>query len=413
MGFIEGMTIWILALLLLAATAALGHKMGAIHASISLFGILISALLAGPLSGLIRPLLPHLGVQNPYYVHAFAPVIVFVILLILFKVGAFYAHRKVEVYYRYQTSDVKFALWERMNHRLGLCIGPINGLLYLTLLTFPIYDLSYWTTQVATSDEERFPIRMLNHAGHDLEATGMIKVARALDPLPEMYFKMADLAGLLYQNPQLKDRLASYPPFLGLAERDDFKQLGQNSDFQSAWKNHPPINQLIDNPAAAAIWQDQTKLDWIMNSVQSNYDDLVAYLQTGQSPKYSGDKFLGRWDFNVVSTLAMMTQTKPNISSQDMRGLRALWTPAYSNTVFVASADGQAFLKNLPQFKAQANKPTTYETANWQGQWQGDGGNYSLTLTSGGASRSGVASVSNVRMTIRMENDILIFDREN
>jgi hypothetical protein len=407
------MTIWILALLLLAATAALGHKMGAIRAVISLFGILISALLAGPLSGLVRPLLPHLGVQNPYFVHALAPVIVFVALLSLFKTAAFYAHRKVEVYYRYQTSDVKFSLWERMNHRVGLCIGPINGLLYLTLLMFPIYDLSYWTAQVASSDEERFPIRLLNRAGHDLEATGMIKVARALDPMPEIYFKNADLAGLLYQNPQLKDRLASYPPFLGLSERDDFKQLGQNTEFQSAWKSHPPINQLLDNPAAAAIWQDQTKLDWILNFTQTNYDDLTTYLQTGQSPKYAGDKFLGVWNFNVVSTLAMMTQTKPNVSSQDMKALRALWTPAYSNTVLVVSADGQAFLKNLPQFKAQPNKPTTYETPTWQGQWQGDGGNYSLTLTSGGASKSGSANSSGVRLTIRIENDILIFDREN
>ena len=56
------------------------------------------------------------------------------------------------------------------------------------------------------------------------------------------------------------------------------------------------------------------------------------------------------------------------------RPLRALWFPAYSNTVFVAGADGQAFLKNLPQnFKSQPNQPTTFDTATWQGQWKSDG----------------------------------------
>ena len=73
--------------------------------------------------------------------------------------------------------------------------------------------------------------------GRDLQDTGLIRVARAIDPMPEIYFKTADLAGLVYQNPQLLDRISAYPAFLSLAERDDFKKLGQNADFQAAWKN--------------------------------------------------------------------------------------------------------------------------------------------------------------------------------
>jgi len=44
--------------------------------------------------------------------------------------------------------------------------------------------------------------------------------------------------------------------FLSLAERDDFKQLGQNADFQNAWKSHSPHQPIVNNPQASAIRQN-------------------------------------------------------------------------------------------------------------------------------------------------------------
>ena len=69
MALIGGMTIWILALLLLAAGAGMGLRQGAIRVAISFVGIIISALLAWPLSGIIRPLLPHVGFHNLFVVN--------------------------------------------------------------------------------------------------------------------------------------------------------------------------------------------------------------------------------------------------------------------------------------------------------------------------------------------------------
>jgi uncharacterized membrane protein required for colicin V production len=412
MGFIVRMTILILAVVLLAASAALGHRQGAIRAAISLAGILISALLAWPFSGLVRPLLPHIGFHNPVVVWLLPPFIVFVILLSAFKSAGLLAHRKVEVHYRYQRDDLQLILWSRLNRWLGLCVGLLNGLVYLALISFVIYDFSYWTTQVASSDGERWTVRLLNRAGRDLEATGMAGVARAINPLPEIYFKTADLAGLIYQNPQLKDRLADYPPFLSLAERDDFKQLGQDVDFQSAWKNHSPIGPIRDNSHFAAIWQNESARDLVWNIIQTNLDDLQTYLQTGRSAKYEAGPLLGRWDVNIVATLGAMVQTRANVPTSEMAAMRALWSPVYTNTVFVAGADGQAFLENLPHLKVQPNQPMTFETATWQGQWKSDGASYNLTLASSGANKSATATIDGSRLTLKMESDILIFDRE-
>ena len=51
------MTIWLLAVLLLAALAALGLRQGAIRVLLSFFGIVIGGLLAGPVGHLFKPLI--------------------------------------------------------------------------------------------------------------------------------------------------------------------------------------------------------------------------------------------------------------------------------------------------------------------------------------------------------------------
>ena len=412
MVLIVCMTIWILALLLLAAGAGMGLRQGAIRVVVSFFGIILSALLAWPLSGIIRSLLPHVGFHNPIVIWLLPPFLTFVILLSLFKSVGLLAHRKVEVYYKYKTDDLQRLLWERINKRLGLCLGPLNGLAYFVLVSVIIYDFSYWTVQVASSDEEKFPIRILNRMGLDLQDTGVIRAARAIDPMPEIYFKTADLAGLIYQNPQLLDRLSAYPAFLSLAERDDFKQLGQNADFQNAWKSRSPIGPLLDNPQAQAIWRDWDKSGALWNLVLTNFDDLTSYLQTGQSVKYGKEPILGRWDFNVMASLTALAQAQANVPSSDMAAMRALWGPAYAHTTFVAGADGQAFLKNLPHFKAQPNQPTTFDTSTWNGQWKNGGNNYDVTLASSGANKFSSAMIDGSRLTLKSASDTLIFDRE-
>jgi hypothetical protein len=407
------MTIWILALLLLAAGAGMGLRQGAIRVVISFVGIIISALLAWPLAGLIRPFLPHVGFHNPVVIWLLPPFLVFVISLSLFKSLGLLAHHKVSVYYKYQPDGLQRILWDRMNKRLGLALGLLNGLAYFVLISFVIYDFSYWTMQVASSDEEKLPVRVLNRMGWDLQGTGVIRAARAIDPMPEIYFKTADLAGMVYQNPQLSDRLSAYPAFLSLAERDEFKQLGQNADFRSAWKNHSVFSQLWDTPQVEIIRQNVDTAGLVWNLVLTNLDDLQSYLQTGRSAKFSSEKILGRWDFNVMASLTALVQARANVPSSDMAAMRALWFPAYAQTMFVAGADGQAFLKNLPQhFKSQPNQPTTYETATCQGQWKKDGDSYNLSLASGGASKAATATIDGSHITLTMDGEVMIFDRE-
>jgi hypothetical protein len=100
-----------------------------------------------------------------------------------------------------------------------------------------------------------------------------------------------------------------------------------------------------------------------------------------------------------------------------MRLLRAWATQSYAKTAFVAGADGQAFLKNLPHLKTQPGKtqpgqPPATEIATWQGKWKGDGADYELSLSSGGKNQSMPAQIEDTRLTIKDDKTTLVFARE-
>jgi hypothetical protein len=409
MVLIVDMTIWILALVLLAGCIALGHKFGAINAAFTFVGIVFAGLLAAPLGTLFKHMLPLIGISNQTMVWAIGPVVSFVTVLMLFKLTGFYVHRKVEVYYKYKAGELRQALWERLNARLGACIGTLNGTAYLVLISFVIFNFSYWTVQIAPSEDETSTTKFINRLGNDLQSTGLDKVAHSLVTMPDNFYKVADLAGLICQNPQLSDRLARYPAFISLVERDDLQQLAQNSDFTNAWNSHVPTGQLLNEPAVKSILQNNELVDIVWDAVQTNLDDLMIYLNTGKSPKYASEKILGRWDFNVSTTVAMLRQARPNIPASEMRGIRALWSHFFSDTIFIAGGDGQAFLQNLPSFK-NGKLPVP---ENWKGSWTENGTNYDVTLNNNGESKSFTAQTSEVRLTLKSDKNILIFDRED
>jgi hypothetical protein len=293
----------------------------------------------------------------------------------------------------------------------------LSGTAYLVLISFLIFNFSYWTVQVATSDNESRAAKFVNRLGNDLQSTGLDKAARSLVVMDapgsktENFYKLADLAGLICQNrqtPQFSDRLADYPLFISLTERDDLQQFTQDADFTNAWSSGAPVGELLNEPAFKTILKNPELTGIVWGILQTNVDDLTVYLTTGKSPKYDGEKILGRWDFNIRTTLAMVRQARPDISATEMRSIRALWTKGYENTTFVAGGDGQAFLKNLPDFRSKPPAPAT-----WKGSWTANDTNYDLSLSGNGADKFMTAQTDGGRLTIKDNETVLFFDRED
>ena len=78
----NGMSIWILAVLVLAILALAGWRQGGILAAFSFGGILLGAFLAALVGKLFHPLLPHLGASDPLMAWALAPLCGFMLVSI-------------------------------------------------------------------------------------------------------------------------------------------------------------------------------------------------------------------------------------------------------------------------------------------------------------------------------------------
>src|SRR5689334_3459940 len=286
------MMIWLLGVLLLASLAGLGLRQGAVRVAFSLVGILLGALLAGPLGKLIKPLLGLVGTKDPLILHLLPPLLGFIIVSAIFKIAALSVHHKVDVHFKYHAGDLRLALYERLHHRLGLCLGLFNGALYFILMAWVIFALSYWTYQTATSASEPWELRLVNRLGKDLQSSGFAKVARAVDPLSESFYQTADIAGLLYNNPLLEARLSRYPAFLGLSERQEFQTLAKDQDFTNMRQRQDPIMAVLKQPGVQGILQNRDLTDAIKAALVPNLKDLQAFLETGRSAKFDPEQIL-------------------------------------------------------------------------------------------------------------------------
>jgi len=404
------MTIWLLAILLLASLAGLGFRQGAVRTAFSLVGILLGALIAPYLGKLVTPLFKAVGLKNPTLLWVLGPFVIFLIFSIAFKIAALAVHQKVDVHYKYNAGELRMALWERLNRRVGLCLGLLNGTLYIILITWVIYAFSYWTVQMASSDNDPKMVKILNTMGRDLHSTGFAKVAAAVDRLKPPFYEAADVAGLLYNNSLLEARVSRYPGFLGLAERPEFQGLANDPKFSEMRLRGDPIMNVINHPAVQPIMDNPELLRTIWTTVVPDIKDLTVFLQTAKSAKYDPEKILGRWNFNINATLAAHRRTKPNISSTDMLKLKKWMMGNLMKASFVATTEHQAILKNVPQLKASA-APTGPQTI--QGQWQGGDGKYQLTFTAGSGNDDLFANVEGDRLTVKMTGLDLVFERES
>lgn len=399
------MTIWLLALLLLASLAGLGYRQGAIRVAFSFLGIVLGALLAAPLGALLARLLGTLGLKQPVLAWALGPLLVFVLILAAFKVAGAAVHQKVDVYYKYHAGDLRLALWERLHHRLGLCLAMLNGAAYLILLSFVIYIFSYWTVQLASSDNDPRSMRLLNRMGRDLQTTGFAKVARSVETLPPSYFQAADVAGLLFQNSLLEARLLRYPAFLGLAERSEFQNLANDKGFLELRQNKSSLKALLDYQSVQPIVKSPELLRTIWTTAVPDLKDLRTFLETGRSPKYDPQPILGRWQFDAAVTVNFMRRSRPRISALEMRKWKNWMLSAFAKTCMVAMTDHQVLLKDMPSLKPAATSgPQTL-----QGQWKDLDGKYQLSFPDSKMP----ATIEGDRLTLKAQEMELVFNRED
>lgn len=404
------MTIWIFAILLLAAVATIGWREGGIRAAVQFGGLLLAYLLAPLVAILFHLILPYLGLSNPLYIWALSPVCGFILVTILVKVAAYKIHAKIETYYKYKAGDLRLALWERLNTRLGICVGLLNGAIYFMLFSFLIYNFSYLSAQAASDSKPSFILtRLVNRMGQDLQSTGLARSAAAMGSMPSAYYRISDLAGTLVQNPQAGPRLAEYPGFTSLWQRPDMQGLVTDGAVTGFLSSDSTLADLLGDQNVMDLLKNKDLRGHVLGVVETNLDDFSNYLQTGTSAKYT-DKVLGCWHFNTDVSVAWLAQTQAKIQPSELRAAKTLWSQIYSNTTILATGDNQVFVRNLPHFKA--GQPTP-DMMDWTGDWSPDGANYTLHVNNNGEDKfmEATPSPEGLRLTVKDGKMLMIFDR--
>ncbi len=405
------MTIWLLAILLLAASAGLGLRQGAIRVLSSFFGIVIGGLLAGAIGHLFKPLVAAAGLNNPIWLAFIPPCIGFLFILTIFKVAGTVLHKKVELHFKYNTGELQQVMWERLDHRLGLCLGFFNGAAYLVLLAGAIYTISYWTVQMSTPDQDAKTLKVVNRMGKDLEATGMSRVAVSVNHMPTNYYLAGDIVGLIYKNPLLEARLSRYPAIIGLSEKPVFQDLANDSAFTQMRVEQKSALDILNYPKVQAIIQNAETMKTITNALLPNLSDLQNFLLTAKSQTFN-EEIYGRWDFDVFTTMMLYRKAHPNLTAVETKNLRAVYRANYAKTTFIAAPGDLAFLKNYPHFN-MSTRPPTPELQNSQGQWSGINGTYTVTIQVDGKDQSFSGEIHANRLSLSNSEMALGFVKED
>ena len=408
------MTIWILVVVLLASLAGLGYRQGAIRVAISLFGIVVAALLAVPLAPFLKPVMAALGVKNLLLAWLIPPLVIFIIVNSLFKAGALVVHRKVDVYFKYKAGDLRLALWERLNSRLGLCLGLINGTFYLVLISMVIYTFGYWTVQLSSSDEDPWPVRFFNRVARDLQSTGLARVAKAIDPMPASYYDAADLAGLLYVNPLAESRLARYPALFALGQRDEFQQLAKDGNFAKLRQTRAAIREVVNYPAVDGIINNTDLLRLVWTTVLPDLQDLSSFLTNGVSAKYSGEKLLGQWAYDFNNSFSLFRKANPKLSAAQLKENRKWMSGLYLNTTLTVGTDGFVLMRSLPHIKptkpGEAAQPPEFQ--NLTGKWNATGAGYQMSFEQEGRKLDLEASLQGDQLNVKGGTLPMVFERD-
>ncbi len=335
------MLIWLIVFAIFAILGVTGYYKGAIRSAVSLIGLGFAVFLALPLSPLLRPLVPKLGLINPVWDHILPPAVVFLVVALIFVGLGFLVHFKVAHHFKYATDDYTRIRWERLNRVLGLCIGLTAGGVCTILVGLMIYIFGYPAVQL-TSEESPLWQRLLATARKDLQTSGMDRTMAALDLMNEKYYLSTDLVGLLYQNPVVLDRLLNYPAFLALSERDDVRDLTTDTDFLNGWQTKRPILDIVNHSKVMGLIKNSE----FGNEVrQADLKDLYRYLGSGKSDKYDEEKILGRWQLDVASTFTLTRKKNPDMTVGEMTQMRLLITVFLPRLSFMATPDNRAFMR--------------------------------------------------------------------
>ena len=391
------MILWIISICIAGLAAWMGLKKGAVRAAFTQVGLLLGAIVAVPLGPVAAWLLQLAGLKNAVLTMFAGPIVVYLLVLFAAKFAGAQVHKKIEVFYKYDVPDTLRLAWERLNSRLGFCLGLANGTIYVFILCTLIYIPGYLTVQASNPENEPIVVKAINQLAQDVQSTGMRKAISPFLPVKPTWFEAADVIGLLYHNPLLESRVAHYAGLAPLTDQKEFQDLANDVGFHQAWASQASFLEFFEHPKMKAVLENPALLANLRKIINPDLKDFKEYLVTGQSLKYT-EKILGRWDFNLQATLSR-ARRKPNATTAELARLRKALGATMTKATLSAALDQRVVIKAAG--------------GSSQGTWMqaGSENNYSLSLSEGNKKVEAAAVVDGERLIVTKDGLALVFEK--
>ncbi|HTG45220.1 MAG TPA: hypothetical protein VK633_11885, partial [Verrucomicrobiae bacterium] len=338
--------------------------------------------------------------------------------------------------------DVDRIRWERMNRHIGSAIGLLTGAVLFFAISGVIYAAGYLTVQLSAENNPG-TINFINSVRQDMAESGFDKAAAKFQPAPKIYYETADVLGLLYHNPLLQNRLASYPYFLSLGEKPEFQEMANDKEYNDLIFGKAPVTQIIDHPRTQAMLGNAELLTYLKGT---DIADLKQYLHTGKSAKYESQEIIGVWTLDKDAVVTRLRKANPDIKARELRTLRAAFG-AIPNISLVAMPDKKIVVKGAaapaadpaaaapapvdpvaarygPQYARQQQPaapvkapepeiPAVLPKFSGEGEWSDEAGGYQVTLhDASGKEQKGNAQIKGDEMLINIAGASLVFAKQ-
>lgn len=401
------MLIWILFGVLFVSLSLIGFYQGAIRAGVSLIGLVVAAVLARPLGPVFNWVLGLFNFDHPVLLAFVGPVLAFIVVLLCFQGGALALHKQVDTYYKYKASDTLRLLYDRLNSRVGIAVGLVNAYVYLLLLSVVIYIAGYFLVQTRTGDRDGFVFRTMTALAKDLRETKMDQAVAAFLPQARLYYDGSDIVASIFLNPLLQNRISTYPPFLLLNEKSEYRQIASNTEFQDFWQKSPTIQEWRSHDRIKYFVENPEWYRGMKKSLNDDFGDFKHYLETGQSPKFDEETVLGRWDYDGAASFALARKQRPNMPLQEIKRLRLLLGVLFKDAQLTCAPENKVVIK-LPNLRLPNGTTKGTQTGAWE---KGSGGSYTIRVEEGSQELKVEALVEGRKLTLKYAGSTLIFEK--
>ena len=398
------MLVWTLAILLIICSGVVGWYVGAVRSAITTVAMLLALLFLAPLSAMVAKLLPSVGAKHPATIGILAPILVFVLFQIIAKSVSQSTKPSIENYYKYKATDTQRLLFERMNQRVGPCVGVVNGVLYALFLGIFAVGVGYATVTFSRGgSQDAWWQKGVNALGLGYEATGLAKVVGPYVPAKPLYFDVIDLAGQWFHQPLVQSALATYPPLIPMAERPDMQSLSTDVGTQEFLLKLPTASQIMDHPKLGPIVTSPVFLDQALKLLDNDLTDIHGYVLDQKSAKFDHEKVLGRWDFNLFGTVNENKRTR-RMTGIEVNKMRSILGTQLEGTTLLALTDNKLIVR-----RAAADGGVTRREGSWKKE---ESGKYQLTLPIADDRNLDLAVlIEGKKFTSSVANYAVVFDR--